>query len=248
MRRSSLLTLLIALLLAPGALHAQKDTLLPATAATPVRTFYLRALTPGQAGKLIAPYVQGPNSGVFGAGTGRRAITVRGSKSVLALVDSVLKANDRRPASVTLQFRLIAAEDTPTHDPAVADVEQALHGLFRFRGYRLLAQGAAVVGEDKVFGLTLAAPSEPRGMNVFTVNGSVGDLILDGTSRSVELDVHLTGPTVRSGAGGVHRSAEFSTGLTVPMGQTVVLGSAAASGQAHTLILAVRADTTGRTR
>jgi len=236
-------------LAAPSALPAQQDAAAvlrraqKAEAPLPVRTFQLKQLSPDQAAKLVSPYVQGANSGVFSAGSGVRAITVRAPERTLALVDSVLNANDRIPATIVLRFRLIAAEDSVVHDPAIADVDSALRGLFRFRGYRLLAEGAVAAGEGSpTFDLTMNAASEPPGLGQFQVTGQVGGLVDDRAGRTVDLRVSLAGPRVKDGVGGAMVTTQFSTGLTVPIGQTVVLGSAAASGKATTVILAVRAE------
>jgi len=231
----------LALVLAFTAAHAsaaQRET-----ATLPVRTFHLKQMHPDQAAKLISPYVQGVNSGAFSAGDNIRAITVRASASVLAVVDSVLQANDHKPATVMLRFQLIAAEDSVVHDAAIADVDAALRGLFRFRGYRLLAEGAAAVAEgSETFSLTMNAASEPPQLARFTVTGQMGNLTSTSAGHSVDLRLNLTGPKVRDGVGGATPSTEFFTGLTVPIGQTVVLGSAAASGTTGTVILAVRAE------
>lgn len=231
----------LALLLAFTAFRAapaQRDA-----AVLSVRTFHLKQLAPDQAAKLISPYVQGANSGVFSAGGNVRAITVRASASILAVVDSVLRANDHTPATVMLRFQLIAAEDSVVHDAAIADIDKALRGLFRFRGYRLLAEGAAAVAEGSDgFILTMNAASEPPQLARFTVTGHVGNLTSTAAGHSVDLRISLTGPRVKDGVGGAASSTEFNTGITVPIGQTVVLGSAAASGTAGTVILAVRAD------
>jgi hypothetical protein len=221
----------------PHVLRAQHDAPI-----LPVRTFHLAYLPPDQAAKLVSPYVQGANSGVFSAGAGIHAITVRATNGVLQTVDSVLKANDRAPATVVLRFRLIAAEDSVEHDAAIADVDAALRGLFRFRGYRLLAEGATTVAaHTQGFTITLHAASEPPGLAQFTVNGMVGEVTGQGADRSVELQVDLSGPgsPEQAHAGG---PTHLSTGLTLPLGQTVVLGSAAAAGRAGTVILAVRAE------
>ena len=230
-------------LVIPNGLRAQRDTL-AVPPVLPVRTFHLTQLTPDQAAKLVSPYVQGFSTGVFSAGSGIPAITVRAPARILATVDSVLKANDHAPRTIILRFQLIAAEDSAVHDAAIANVDAALRSLFRFRGYRLLGEGAAAVGEgSSMFQLTLNAATEPPGLEHFTVSGRVGDLVTDGASGSVDLRVELLGPMVKNGvAGGASETTRLSTGLTLPIGQTVVLGSAAASGRARTVILAVRAE------
>ena len=90
--------------------------------------------------------------------------------------------------------------------------------------------------------LTMNAASEPAGLGRFQVTGQVGGLPDDRAGRIVTLRISLEGPRVTDGVGGAIVATQFSTGLSVPIGQTAVLGSAAASGKAATVILAVRAE------
>src|SRR5260370_27343311 len=88
---------------------------------TAVRTFTLRWLSPKDAATLLAPYVYGANWGVYEASQSIRAVTVRASRATLARVDSILRDNDRQPATIVLRFQLIGAVDSATRDPAITD-------------------------------------------------------------------------------------------------------------------------------
>src|SRR6266700_3386092 len=90
-----------------------------------VRTFTLRWLSPKDAATLLAPYVYGPNQGVYEASHSIRAVTVRGTTATLARVDSMLRENDRQPATIVLRFQLILAVDSAAHDPAITDIDAA---------------------------------------------------------------------------------------------------------------------------
>ena len=98
--------LLVAFLVLPAMAKAQDPRDLA------VRTFRLQNLRPEDAAKLLGPYVNAPNGGVFEAGS-INAITVRETHAVLALVDSLLKVHDRPRAVVTMRFQLIAAGRAP---------------------------------------------------------------------------------------------------------------------------------------
>jgi type II secretory pathway component GspD/PulD (secretin) len=231
-------------LMMSGALSAQER-------ADPViiRLFPLQYISNSSAAKLIAPFVpQYPSHGVFEAGSAVRGITVRSSKDVIDRVDSLLKANDRAPVTVVLRFQLIAALDSAVTDQTIpADVQTSLRDLFRFGGYRLLAQGSTAVSKSP-YEVTMAHDDER-----YSISGGVEDIRVRAASpgarsdgnASVELHVRLTGTfDTRGPFGAATRNTQslLSTGLTVPIGQTVVLGSAAGSDGRRALILTVRPE------
>ena len=85
---------------------------------------------------------------------------------------------------------------------------------------------------------TLAAESE-----VLTLQAIVGDLRVDGNEASVHLSVELSRPIVAMTNGKAFSPNVLSTDVTVPIGQTVVLGTAASTipnAGARALILTVR--------
>lgn len=207
-----------------------------------VRTYSLRSLSAGDAAKLVAPYIRSPLGGVFDVG-GARAITVRERASVLATVDSLLARHDRAPAVVRLSFQLITTSETAGSDPAIAPVETALRGLFKFAGYRLLAQTTSVVSDGGDFLSTMAADGKR-----FRVDGNVFR-VTPGPDASIRLSVGLSeaGGT-ETDAGAVQMRAMLGggsvlrTGLIAPMNQTIVLGSGAPEDGGRVLILVLRAE------
>ena len=217
-------------------------------------------------------------------------------------------ATQRPRGPVMLHFKLIAAVGTSTRDPAIADEDSVLRGLFRFAGYRLVAQGSATSDEKQNFALTMvsvegerfqvsgtasgygmvasrssaggredslafgpnfsfrrAAGAEPLIIVDGVIVTSVGDLkrnniesieIVKGPMASVTYGPLAAGGAISiitkkenadgaevtvqlsRGAGTSRASAPlFSTGLTVPFGHTVVLGSVATGGKEQALIL-----------
>lgn len=207
-----------------------------------VKTFPLRSMSAADAAKLVAPYVQSARGGVFDVGT-TRAITVRETPGVLKTVDSLLAVYDRAAVVVRLTFQLIATTDEETRDPAIAPVEAALRGIFKFNGYRLLAQSTSMVREMGDFQSTVNADDRR-----YYLSGTLSRVSL-GPDGSVRLDVGLTDVTARGddiaqvqarnmmGGGRI-----LSTDLTAPLGQTIVLGSGAPEDGKRVLILVVRAD------
>jgi hypothetical protein len=198
-----------------------------------VKTVPLHHLTSAEAVKLLSPYSQTAGGGVFEVSPNIRAVTIREVPKIYAEMMMVLSQYDRDPATVTLNFQLIAAENTNTRDPGVAGLDSLLRGVLKYTGYRLLTTSVASASENGNVTQTLSADGESFTLEVF-----VNDLRIDGTEASVHLNVHL----IRNGvpSKGQAPSQVLSTGVTVPVGQTVVLGTSATDVGQRALILTVR--------
>lgn len=211
-----------------------------------VRTFALRYLDSEEAAKLVGPYVRSPGSAVYDGGPRVNAITVREQQSILTTIDSVLREFDRPPSTMALHFQVLANSDAPTNDPAIADVDKALRGVFRYPGYRLVAEGTALVVDWSIFTVTMNGDSVPM-----TVSGSVGRVRL-GSSPTVMIMVDLVaGSNRRLVADSIAPSRTvsyastvpqqlISSQITMPVGEAVVLGSGSIPNRKGTLILVVR--------
>lgn len=232
-RQYSALVFLLAA--APAAIAQQK----PQQPDINERTFKLVHLGPESAAKLVAPYVHPMyGAGVFEAG-GIRAITVRETPQVLSRIESLLKEHDHAPATIVLRFQLIAAESIQTRDPAISGVESQLRSLFRFPGYRLLSEATAMAGMYEEFKLLI-----PAGEERLELTGNVGSVSVGDAEPSVHLRVSLERPVpiVDAQSGGVMAGGLLGTGLTIPLGQTVVMGSTTPGGKIMALILVVRPE------
>lgn len=217
---------------------------------TEVRMFPLHYLRSEDAAKLIAPFTAGMGAAVFESGRGVAGITVRSTRSSLATIDSMLRAHDRPPPVITLRFHVIAAVDSAVRDPAIPSrVDGALRDVFTFSGYRLLGQGVATVSGHADFAVSIGGP----GATVYEVNGvlwaSPGGTQPSASSagrvpESVTLEVRLAGTAdlrFRTTPNEGRRSL-LGTSLSVPVGHTVALGSAAGMGEGRAIILTVQAD------
>jgi hypothetical protein len=198
-----------------------------------VKTVPLHHLTSSEAVKLLSPYSQTAGGGVFEVSPNVRAVTIREVPKVLAAMMMDLAQYDRDPASVTLNFQLIAAENTNTRDPGVAGLDSLLRGVLKYTGYRLLTTSVASASEGGTVTQTLSADGETFSLQVY-----VTDLRVDGNEASVHLNVNLMRNGVPSR--GQAPSQVLSTGVTVPVGQTVVLGTSATDIGQRALILTVR--------
>jgi hypothetical protein len=228
---------MLAIGLSAQGIAQQPATTVPRSAEAPgpfvVKTVPLHHLTTQQAVKLLSPYSQTPGGGVYEAPTSISAVTIREVPKILAEMTAVLAEYDREPATVTLSFQLVAAENTNVRDPNVANLDSLLRGVLKFSGYRLLSASVANASENGRVSQTLSGDGEPLSLSVL-----VTDLRVDGNNASVHLDVDLlkTPNPAKGQVGG----RVLSTGVTVPIGQTVVLGTSATEGGQRALILTVR--------
>lgn len=207
-----------------------------------VKTFKLQNLRPDDAAKLLGPYVNSPGGGVFEAGS-IGAITVRETPSVMALIDSVLRVHDRPRAVVSLRFQLIAALDSAVRDPAIAAIDTELRKLFRFGGYRLISEGTATTGEMTEFATSLSVHVQQDRSVVderYQITGFVERVEGAGADRTVRLSLSL-----QDGLRSKDAADLLRTGLTMPIGQGVILGSATPAsrlGSRVALILVVQPE------
>lgn len=213
-----------------------------------VRTFTLRQLAPMDAASLVSPYIVSPDGGVYAPNNGgARAITVRETARVLARIDSVLAMLDRPRPTVRLRFQLIAAQEQGERDPRIASLDSTLRDLFRFRSYRLLAQTAVAVGEWKEFAQSFGAEDQQ-----LYLSGVINAVTTDADSARVSLEVTLSRPPVtgdlRTDRNPASGARVLSTGLSIPIGQTVVLGSGASGKAIQALILVVTPELQGTTK
>src|SRR5436309_2835474 len=151
------------------------------------RTFALKYLRGPDAVPIVVPYVytDRPNGkGVFSVSD--NAITVRETPDNLDKIARVLAEYDRPRPFVRLTFHLIEADGATSTDPAIRDVEATLRRLFRFQGYRLVAEG--VVSATEKGEVTQALATTP---NPYVLSASVQRLAGSADSPTVELNVRL---------------------------------------------------------
>jgi hypothetical protein len=243
----SFLQFAIALCTAVGSLGAQSvDT----------KTVELHHLKPKEAVKLLSPYVKAKDGGVFDVGDNISIITMRDTPENIARMERVLAKYDHTPQTIRLVFQLIEADTGPRfttvgNDGRVPiDLDSTLRSVLKFPTYRLLAQGVASVGEFADVQQEL--PTRDSGW-VYTLSANVGAIHI-GDGAVAESDAPKTtagGPSVvRTAASTVHVSVRLdrqgqtviATGLDVPLGHMVVLGTAATRSNGAALILTVKPE------
>jgi hypothetical protein len=192
------------------------------------RTFQLQHMETYEVDPLLRPYPSA--SWTFARG----AVTVRETPDNLDKIARLLAEHDRPRPSVRLYFQIIGADGFANRDTAIREVETELRRLFRFRGYRLLAEGVlgGVAFGEPVTPITqmLAGPGGP-----YSISVRILDVRGAGDSGSVRLVASLV----------VHRvgaSPVLETQVALRPGQTAVLGNAQLDVQGGTLILAVKPE------
>lgn len=210
-----LFTLAILLLLTIGACSRGPDL--------DTRTFEVRYADAYRIAEAVEPYVftdREKNPGTMSVT--RDLISVRETPDNLAKIERLLAEQDRPQPSVRLHFKIIRANGRQaTADTAIADIEAELRKLFRFERYRLLGETviAGIAGSE----ITQLATSD-LGIRatIFGVRGR-------GDSATVSMEVILLpGETLK-------------TTVSIPVGETVVLGNAHGMQQGA-LILTVRPE------
>jgi hypothetical protein len=197
------------------------------------QTFALEYLDAQTAASLIEPYVYFDRDGTPGtistAGPmASHLITVRETRDNLDKIGRVLSEYDKPAPMVQLHFQLIEANGTRSVDPEIEDVESALRKLFKFEGYRLIADAmlGGVEGSEVAQGMGGGERDFQIAAHVWDVRGSDG-------GGTVRFEVRL----FESRIGTI-----FETTANVRAGQTMVLGSTRPNPEHATLILAVRPE------
>lgn len=171
------------------------------------RTFELEHVRSDDVTGLIEPYVYRDRDGAEGTiGMSERTVTVRELPENLDRIAAVLEQFDRPPPVVRLNFKIIEADGFNGPDPAIAEIEEELRKLFNFGGYRLAAQTALQTLEGSGY-----------------VEQTVGD------ERTYRIVAQVVDVSERGGQPSMTLSIElenlFSTTVSIPLGETVVLGS-----------------------
>jgi hypothetical protein len=193
------------------------------------RTFALRHLRPGEAQAMIEPYVYDQREGNPGRMTATGStLSIRETPENLDRIAEVLAEFDTPRPWVRLHFQLIEADGARAPDPRIADIEAELRKLFRFTGYRLIAEAVASgTAESEV--TQAVGDGDP-----FFIDVVIHDVRTVGDTGIVSLEVKLR-TLIGLGLG---------TRINAREGQTVVLGNAQTmdGSKRSTVILTVRPE------
>jgi type II secretory pathway component GspD/PulD (secretin) len=196
------------------------------------RTFELKYLSGGAAERILAPYVFTDRKDAPGAVSSTlSSITIRETPDNLDKITRVLARLDRPKPYVQLHFQIIQADGAAPRDSAIADVEAALHKLFNFKGYRLLAQAVVGGAEGSHVTQVVSVNEHPYAIeaDILGIQGSADS----GAVRVLAELKLLDGPTL------------LETTVTLRSNQSGVLGNAELNKPSGTLILVVRPEIMG---
>jgi type II secretory pathway component GspD/PulD (secretin) len=230
-----------------------------AAAQSPVeaRTIELKHLRPAEAVKLLSPYIENTGGGVYQVSDKLPIITIRDVPDNIPKMEAVLAKYDHSPATIRFVFQLIEADTSPrmvsaSNQRVSTDLDSTLRSVLRFPSYRLIGQGVATVGEFAILSQLLAQSDAAAN---YALMGEVGTIRLQSTTSgvptgqvdtaaigTVSLKMSLNRVTSAPKAGTFPSENLMSTGLDVPLGQTVVLGTAAGRAGGKALILTVKPE------
>ena len=192
-----------------------------------VRTISLDHLTGPQAAELATPYLSKEGT-VFTSKEMLNAITVRDHSRNVERVRSMLSSRDASPTTVALHFQLIRATPGGEVTEGLDRIAEALGELLRFNGYQLMSEAVVSGTERGIVEQSLGSIDGP-----VQLGARINDVRGYDNNGSAELQVDLR----RAGGGSL-----LATNVVVPMGQTVVLGTAYPGSDGTALILTVRAQ------
>jgi hypothetical protein len=211
------------------------------------KTIELKHLKPAEAVKLLRPYIVNGAGGVFDVSESIPIITIKDLAENIAKMEKVLAKYDHSPATIRLVFQLIEADTgvrtvsmSTRGTPLSVDLDSTLRSVLRFPVYRLLAQGVATTGEQATVSQQMGDASDGL---VFKLRAFVGSIKLQegSTSGTVRIDVGLSREGLPTASGLVSETV-MGTALDVPLGNTVVLGTASTRIGGTALILTVRPE------
>ena len=183
-----------------------------------VRTYPLDHLSPADAEMLLTPYVRSEGGAIFRASEESPAITLRETPERLAQMEAILERHDRAPYTVELEFEVLEAGSFQggSSEPGI---DTLLRDVLRYESYRTAARAIVRVGPGHEVSQGLESG--------YILSAEVGRI----TPREVQLSIVFW---IDEGV------PVLTTGVTVPIGQTVVLGTAQGRSPGEATILTVR--------
>ena len=183
------------------------------------KTYTIARLTQEEAIQLLTPYIR---EGGYLSGK-NHLITVREKPDRLAVIEDLLKKYDGGGVvqDVAMRIQIVEANGFTARDSAIADIEQTLRGMFKYKGYRLAGEALVRARED--------SPFEQK-VGGYKVTGGVGRMVAERGPIMITL-------WDKSGSGQL-----LSSTVTATMNKPVVLGQSTDGGA---IILIIRPSLAG---
>jgi hypothetical protein len=229
------------------------------------KTIELKHLKPDEATNLLKPYIVNAFGSVTSVSPSMPIITIKDIPENIIRMEKVLAKYDHSPATIRLVFQLIEADTgarlvSAANNRVSSDLDATLRSVLRFASYRLIGQGMAISGENSMVIQKLATADTAGWIYTYDIQAVLGSIRLsDATLQAVsarrvssgqhEVDTTATGTVKLSvslykttESGDKPRHTMIETGLDVPLGHTVVLGTAATQKSGVAIILTVRPE------
>jgi hypothetical protein len=229
------------------------------------KTIELKHLKPDEATNLLRPYIVNAFGSVTSVSPSMPIITIKDIPENILRMEKVLAKYDHSPATIRLVFQLIEADTgarliAASNNRVASDLDATLRSVLRFATYRVLGQGMATSGENSVVYQKLATADTVGWVYTYDIRAVLGSIRLsDATLQSVmtrqvsnsgsEIDTTAIGSVKlsvwlfkKTEASEKDTHTLMETGLDVPLGHTVVLGTAATKKGGVALILTVKPE------
>ena len=183
------------------------------------KTYTIARLTQEEALQLLTPYIR---EGGYLSGKSH-LITVREKPDRLAVIEDLLKKYDGGGVvqDVVMRIQIVEANGFTARDSSIADIEQTLREMFKYKGYRLAGEALVRAREESPF---------EQQVSGHKITGTVGRLMAD------------RGPIMITLWDNTGRTQLLSSTVTATMNKPVVLGQSSDGGA---IILIIRPSIAG---
>ena len=193
------------------------------TGGRPVRSLTLKYLTGPEAADFLSSHIGAANV----EGWTENTIFIRVSGKQHEEAAALLATVDKPKPMAALKFQIIEADGFTQRDSSIARVESVLRGLFRFNGYRLVAEAYIQTKEESSASQMIMGDNGVQ----YGINVEVHKILQREGKASAEVTTSLwvTSPNLTA----------LSNTINMPDGQTIVLGSTRSDQQKGAVILVV---------
>jgi len=231
------------------------------------KTIELKHLKPDEAVSLLKPYLSNAMGTVSSVSPNMPIVTIKDVPENIGRMEKVLAKYDHSPATIRLVFQLIEADTGPrvlalSAERLSSDLNATLRSVLRFSSYRMIGQGMATSGENSIIYQKLAIADSGGWIYTYDIRAELGtirlsDATLQATAATtlrasngaIEVDTSAIG-SVSLGVTLLRKTESgekagypmIETRLDLPLGQTVVLGTAATQKGGVALILTVKPE------
>jgi hypothetical protein len=232
------------------------------------KTIELKHLKPDEAVNLLKPYIVNTWGSVTSVSPNMPIVTIKDVAENIGRMEKVLAKYDHSPATIRLVFQLIEADTGPriasvaNNRALSSDLDATLRSVLRFSSYRLIGQGMATSGEQSGIYQKLALADSGGWIYTYDISAQLGTIRLSdvtlqsqmaktvrASAGSIEVDTNATGSVNlavtlfrKTESGPKAAAALIETRLDLPLGHTVVLGTAATERSGVALILTVKPE------